>query len=152
MKPFVVPLALFLFLPLFGLVVPFFYPVGEGFDVLASSTLSHLWNFVLGEYIVTTLILIFGVGVGVFVLGVGNAWIIASYDFPGKKIFEWALILPLAVPTYVMAYLFVSLLEFSGPIQTTLRLFLGLDALWFFPDPRSMTGAIWSFSFCLFFS
>ena len=150
MKPFVVPLALFLFLPLFGLVVPFFSPAGDGLDVLASSTLSHLWNFVLGEYIFTTLILIFGVGVGVFVLGVGNAWIIASYDFPGKKIFEWALILPLAVPTYVMAYLFVSLLEFSGPIQTTLRIFLGVDALWFFPDPRSMAGAIWSFSFCLF--
>ena len=87
MKPFVVPLALFLFLPLFGLIVPFFSPAGDGLDVLASSTLSHLWNFVLGEYIVTTLILILGVGVGVFVLGVGNAWIIASYDFPGKKIF-----------------------------------------------------------------
>ena len=150
MKPFVVPLALFLFLPLFGLIVPFFSPAGAGLDVLASSTLSHLWNFVLGEYIVTTLILILGVGVGVFVLGVGNAWIIASYEFPGKKIFEWALILPLAVPTYVMAYLFVNLLEFSGPIQTTLRIFLGVDALWFFPDPRSMAGAIWSFSFCLF--
>ena len=150
MKFFVAPFALFLFLPLFGLVAPFFFSAGGGYEVLTSGTLSHLWSFVLGEYIVTTSILIFGVGVGVFVLGVGNAWIIASYDFPGKKIFEWALILPLAIPTYVMAYLFVDLLQFSGPVQTKLRVFLGVDVLWFFPDPRSMAGAIWSFSFCLF--
>ncbi|QWE08174.1 ABC transporter permease [Polynucleobacter ibericus] len=150
MKPIVVPLAVFLFLPLFGLVAPFLFPAGVGVDVLATSTLSHLWNYVLGGYIASTLVLIFGVGVGVFILGVGNAWIIASYDFPGKKIFEWALILPLAVPTYVMAYLFVDLLQFSGPIQTVIRTLLGVDTLWFFPDPRSMAGAIWSFSFCLF--
>lgn len=151
MKRVVVPIALFLFLPLFGLAAPFLFPVGGGgAEVLATGTLSHLWNYVLSGYIVSTLILIVGVGVGVFVLGVGNAWIIASYDFPGKKIFEWALILPLAVPTYVMAYLFVDLLQFSGPIQTTLRSLLNVDSLWFFPDPRSMAGAIWSFSFCLF--
>jgi iron(III) transport system permease protein len=143
----VVPLALLLFLPLFGLVAPFLSPDAS---LLATGTLSHLWNFVLGGYIASTLALILGVGVGVFILGVGNAWIIASYDFPGKKIFEWALILPLAVPTYVMAYLFVDLLQFSGPIQSALRDWLGMDSLWFFPDPRSMSGAIWSFSFCLF--
>ncbi|MGV0981294.1 MAG: ABC transporter permease [Polynucleobacter sp.] len=147
MNRIVVPLALLLFLPLFGLAAPFLFP---GSDLLASGTLSHLWNFVLGGYIASTLVLILGVGVGVFILGVGNAWIIASYDFPGKKIFEWALILPLAVPTYVMAYLFVDLLQFSGPIQSGLRSMLGMESLWFFPDPRSLSGAIWSFSFCLF--
>ena len=147
MNRLVVPLALLLFLPLFGLVAPFLSPDAS---LLATGTLSHLWNFVLGGYIASTLALILGVGVGVFILGVGNAWIIASYDFPGKKIFEWALILPLAVPTYVMAYLFVDLLQFSGPIQSALRDWLGMDSLWFFPDPRSMSGAIWSFSFCLF--
>lgn len=150
MKRVVVPIALFLFLPLFGLAAPFFFPAGSNTEVLATGTLNHLWNYVLSGYIASTLILILGVGVGVFVLGVGNAWIIASYEFPGKKIFEWALILPLAVPTYVMAYLFVDLLQFSGPIQTTLRVILKVDSLWFFPDPRSMAGAIWSFSFCLF--
>ena len=147
MNRIVVPLALLLFLPLFGLAAPFLFP---GNNLLVAGTLSHLWNFVLGGYIVSTLVLILGVGVGVFILGVGNAWIIASYDFPGKKIFEWALILPLAVPTYVMAYLFVDLLQFSGPIQSTLRNVLGMESLWFFPDPRSLGGAIWSFSFCLF--
>jgi iron(III) transport system permease protein len=147
MNRIVVLLALLLFLPLFGLAAPFLL---SGNVLLATDTLSHLWNFVLGGYIASTLVLILGVGVGVFILGVGNAWIIANYQFPGKKVFEWALILPLAVPTYVMAYLFVDLLQFSGPIQSTLRAILGMDALWFFPDPRSMSGAIWSFSFCLF--
>ena len=150
MNRIVVPLALLLFLPLFGLAAPFLFPGLGGGDAPAVGTLNHLWNFVLSGYIASTIMLIAGVGMGVFILGVGNAWIIASYDFPGKKVFEWALILPLAVPTYVMAYLFVDLLQFSGPIQSALRTFLGLDSLWFFPDPRSLSGAIWSFSFCLF--
>jgi len=150
MNRIVAPLALFLFLPLFGLVVPFLFLDESGLHLQAASTLAHLWDYVLGGYLVSTLGLIIGVGIGVFILGVSNAWIISSYDFPGKKIFEWALILPLAIPSYVMAYLFVDLLQFSGPIQSTLRSFLGVDALWFFPDPRSMAGAIWSFSFCLF--
>jgi iron(III) transport system permease protein len=84
MNRIVVPLALLLFLPLFGLAAPFLF---SGSDQVATGTLSHLWNFVLGGYIASTLVLILGVGVGVFILGVGNGWIIASYDFPGKKIF-----------------------------------------------------------------
>ena len=152
MNRFVVPLALLLFLPLFGLLAPFFFSnIGNSAnESMSSGTLTHLWNYVLGGYITSTLILIMGVGFGIFILGVGNAWIVASYQFPGKKIFEWALILPLAVPTYVMAYLFVDLLQFSGPIQSTIRTLWGLDSLWFFPDPRSLSGAIWAFTFCLY--
>jgi iron(III) transport system permease protein len=148
MNRIVLPIALLILLPIFGLAVPFLVSGNSGIE--AVGTLNHLWTYVLGSYIASTLILVFGVGIGIFTLGVGNAWIIASYDFPGKRIFEWALILPLAVPTYVMAYLFVDLLQFSGPIQTALRSWLGMSALWFFPDPRSLAGAIWSFSFCLF--
>ncbi|WP_197712078.1 hypothetical protein [Polynucleobacter necessarius] len=81
MKRVVVPIALFLFLP-------FLFPSGGSTGVLASGTLSHLWNYVLRGSIVSTLILIIGVGVGGFILGVGNAWIIASYDFPGKRVLE----------------------------------------------------------------
>ena len=152
MSRIVVLIALLLSLPLLGLGVPFLFPESiPGVGALGShDTLTHLWKFVLGDYILSTLILLFGVGVGVFVLGVGNAWLVANYQFPGKRIFEWSLILPLAVPTYVMAYLFVDVLEFAGPIQTGLRYALGVDRLWFFPDPRSLGGAIWAFSFCLF--
>ena len=152
MNRLVVLAALFFFLPLFGLLIPFgdfsnfFGPNPED----ALSTIEHLWNFVLGSYITSTIILVIGVGIGVVVLGVGNAFLIAHYQFPGKRIFEWALILPLAVPTYVMAYLFVDLLQFSGPIQQLLRSVLQVDRLPFFPDPRSLGGAIWSFSLCLY--
>ncbi|MCM0035865.1 MAG: iron ABC transporter permease [Burkholderiaceae bacterium] len=152
MSRVVVLIAVLLSLPLLGLFIPFFTEgTGETAQELSrQGTLLHLWQTVLGEYVTSTLLLLSGVGVGVFVLGVGNAWLVANYQFPGKKIFEWALILPLAIPTYVMAYLFVDILQFSGPIQTTLRNLLGLERLWFFPDPRSLGGAMWSFSFCLF--
>ncbi len=151
MNRIIVSLALLLFLPLLGLIAPFFLGGVTNSDLtIAIDTLSHLWNYVLSTYIATTFILIVGVGIGVFILGVGNAWIIASYDFPGKKVFESVLILPLAVPTYVMAYLFVDLLQFSGPIQSLLRGLFGFNTLWFFPDPRSLGGAIWVFSFCLY--
>lgn len=155
MNKLVITLAFLLFLPLAGLVTPFLIPFAaeipaSDLSMVATDTLSHLWHSVLSSYISSTLFLMFGVGFGVFILGVGNAWIIASYQFPGKKIFEWALILPLAVPTYVMAYLFVDVLQFSGPIQTALRTLLERETLWFFPDPRSLMGAIWTFSFCLF--
>jgi iron(III) transport system permease protein len=119
MNRFIAPLALLLFLPLLGLLAPFLMPgldvgVNSANEPVNTSTIHHLWNFVLKGYIASTLWLILGVGIGVFILGVGNAWIVANYQFPGKKIFEWALILPLAIPTYVMAYLFVDMLEFSG--------------------------------------
>ena len=155
MNKILISLSLLLFLPLVGLVAPFFFPgavdpLSSNAGLVASDTLQHLWDYVLGAYLRSTLVLMVGVAIGVFILGVGNAWIIASYEFPGKKIFEWALILPLAVPSYVMAYLFVDMLEFAGPIQSTIRAWLGMERLWFFPDPRSLFGAIWTFSFCLY--
>jgi iron(III) transport system permease protein len=152
MSRIVVLIALLLSLPLLGLGVPFLFPesIPGAASIGGQGTLAHLWEFVLGDYLISTVILLMGVAFGVFVLGVGNAWLVANYQFPGKRIFEWALILPLAVPTYVMAYLFVDMLDFSGPVQTGLRQLFGLERLWFFPDPRSLGGAIWTFSFCLF--
>ena len=152
MSRIVVLIALLLSLPLLGLGVPFLFPesIPGAASIGGQGTLAHLWEFVLGDYLISTVILLVGVALGVFVLGVGNAWLVANYQFPGKRIFEWALILPLAVPTYVMAYLFVDMLDFSGPVQTGLRQVFGLERLWFFPDPRSLGGAIWTFSFCLF--
>ncbi len=144
-------LALALSLPIVGLILAALLgqpsPIAsDGID--AGSTLSHLWNYVLTDYIVTTILLCLGVGIGVFILGVGNAWLVANYQFPGKAIFEWALILPLAVPAYVMAYLFVDFLQHAGPVQTMLRENLGLS--WPLPDPRSLGGAMWTFSMCLY--
>ena len=144
-------LALTLSLPILGLILAALLgqpsPIGSD-GMVSGSTLTHLWNYMLTDYIVTTLLLCFGVGIGVFILGVGNAWLIANYQFPGKAIFEWALILPLAVPAYVMAYLFVDFLQHAGPVQTLLRENLGLIVS--LPDPRSLGGAIWTFTMCLY--
>jgi iron(III) transport system permease protein len=153
MRAAAILLSLFLSLPIIGLLLPLFWSGGQPLSSaelgeIGDSTLLHLWNYVLTDYVVTTLLLGLGVGIGVFILGVGNAWLVANYQFPGKKLFEWGLILPLAVPAYVMAYLFVDFLQFSGPLQTILRDSFGIHAA--LPDPRSLGGAIWTFSLCLY--
>jgi len=153
MRAAAILLSLFLSLPIIGLLLPLFWGGGQPLSSaelgeIGDSTLLHLWNYVLTDYVVTTLLLGLGVGIGVFILGVGNAWLVANYQFPGKKLFEWGLILPLAVPAYVMAYLFVDFLQFSGPLQTILRDSFGIHAA--LPDPRSLGGAIWTFSLCLY--
>jgi iron(III) transport system permease protein len=153
MRAAAILLSLILSLPIIGLLLPLFWGGGQPLSSAelgetGDSTLLHLWNYVLTDYVVTTLLLGLGVGIGVFILGVGNAWLVANYQFPGKKLFEWGLILPLAVPAYVMAYLFVDFLQFSGPLQTILRESFGIHAT--LPDPRSLGGAIWTFSLCLY--
>ncbi|MEY3671602.1 MAG: hypothetical protein RI904_1259 [Pseudomonadota bacterium] len=80
-------IALLLSLPLLGLFIPFFQTQGgsAAVDLGAQGTLLHLWKFVLGDYLVSTFVLLSGVGVGIFILGVGNAWLVANYQFPGKR-------------------------------------------------------------------
>ena len=89
-----------------------------------SATWSHLAQTVLPEYILNSLWLCLGVGIGVALVGVATAWLTAMHDFPGQRFFEWALVLPLAVPAYVLAYVYTDFLQFVGPLQTLLRLSL----------------------------
>ena len=100
----------------------------------------HLVHTVLGELLRHTAVLIFGVGLGVFVLGAGLAWLIAMCEFPGRRVFDWALMLPLAVPAYVLAFVAVALLDFSGPVQGMMRTLFGSSA--WFPPIRSAGGVI----------
>ena len=100
----------------------------------------HLFHTVLGELLRHTAVLMFGVGLGVFVLGAGLAWLIAMCEFPGRRVFDWALMLPLAVPAYVLAFVAVALLDFSGPVQGMLRTLFGSSA--WFPSIRSAGGVI----------
>ena len=111
-----------------------------------STTWAHLVNTVLPEYILNSLWLCLGVGCGVGLLGVATAWLTAMHDFPGRRIFSWALVLPLAMPAYVMAYVYTDLLQFVGPVQTTLRETFGWahDDYWF-PDIRTLPGAMLMF-------
>lgn len=99
---------------------------------------SHLLRTQLVELMINTILLLTGVGLGVLVLGTALAWLVVHYQFPGRSIFEWALMLPLAVPAYVIGFAFLGLLDFAGPIQTALRELFGLGFR--LPDLRSAWG------------
>lgn len=117
----------------------------------SSDTWSHLASTVLSSYIANTLYLCVGVSIGVVIIGVSTAWLVSMHSFPGRRIFEWALILPLAVPAYVMAYTYTDLLQFVGPVQTWLRESFGWRAgQYWFPDIRTVGGAIAVFIFVLY--
>src|SRR5256884_3196071 len=81
----------------------------------------HLWRTQLVELITNTVLLLAGVGGGTLVVGTGLAWLVGYHRFPGRAFFEWALILPLAIPAYVLGFVFLGLFDFSRPLQTFLR-------------------------------
>jgi iron(III) transport system permease protein len=111
-----------------------------------SETWAHLVQTVLPEYIANSLWLCLGVGAGVGLLGVATAWLTAMHEFPGRRIFAWALVLPLAMPAYVMAYVYTDFLQFVGPLQTGLRETFGWQhGDYWFPDIRTLPGAMLMF-------
>jgi iron(III) transport system permease protein len=109
--------------------------------------LAHLTEFVLPELVENTLWLVLGVGIGVSVLGVSLAWLTAMCEFPGRRLFDWALLLPLALPAYVTAFVAIGLLDFTGPLQTWLRDEWGITGL---PEIRSRGGVILVMSLALY--
>ena len=113
---------------------------------------SHLFQFVLPNALRNTGLLLLGVGVLVSCLGVGAAWLITAYDFPGRRVLQWALLLPLAVPTYIVAFAYLDLLHPIGPIQSLIRDLLGYSSPREFrlPDLRSLGGAIFLLGFVLY--
>jgi iron(III) transport system permease protein len=112
---------------------------------------SHIVATVLPDYIRNSLWLVLGTGLGVLLLGVPTAWLVATCDFPGRRVFEWALVLPLAVPGYVIAYVYTDFLQVSGPVQTWLRDLTGWSARdYWFPPIRSLGGAVAMLSLVLY--
>ena len=119
--------------------------------VPGGSAWAHLVSTVLPEYLRATALLAAGTLVGVVVIGVGCAWLVATCDFPGRRAFEWALLLPLAVPAYVLAYAYTDLLQFSGPVQSAMRAAMGWGPGDFrLPEIRSLGGAALVFSMALY--
>ena len=114
-------------------------------------TWAHLASTVLPGYVGNTVVLVLGVGLGVSVLGVGTAWLVTACRFPGRRALEWMLVLPLAAPAYVLAYAYTDFLQFSGPLQSALRSAIGWQAgEYWFPEVRSLSGAIAMFSLALY--
>ena len=116
-----------------------------------SDNWTHLYNYVLTGYILNSLWLVIGVSICVLIIGVGTAWLVTNYHFTGKNVFEWALILPFAVPPYILAYTFTGLFDTFGTANNLIRdiFFLGNDFT-FFPKVRNIYGAIIVFSFTLY--
>lgn len=104
----------------------------------------HLMRTVLPAALKDTVLLLIGVSVVVLIFGTGTAWLVTMYRFPGRAVVDRLLVLPLAVPTYIVAYCYVELLDFSGPVQRLLRTLFGWHTVkdYWFPDVRSMGGAI----------
>lgn len=101
---------------------------------------SHLARYVLPGVVANTLILVAGVSIGAAALGTALGWLTSTCDFPGRRFFEWALLLPLAMPGYVLAFIAVGFLDFAGPLQTWLRTVFGTSS--WVPSIRSTGGVI----------
>lgn len=128
-------LAILMAAPILVIIASIFTPSGDVWRHLAST--------VLPDYIRNSLWLMLGVGTGTFVLGVGSAWLVTMTTFPGRRVFEWALLLPMAIPAYILAYAYTDFLQFAGPLQTLFRDLTGLGpGEYRFPNVRSLPGAI----------
>jgi len=124
-------------------VLPILWVVGLALSP-SGDVWTHLVDTVLGRLIWTTLLLMTGVGLGTFVIGTSTAWVVTMCRFPGQKFFEWALLIPMAVPAYVIAYVYTDVLEYSGPVQGFIRDLAGFETRrdYAFPEIRSLGGAI----------
>jgi iron(III) transport system permease protein len=129
---YVLPIALLTLIPLTVVLASWAFPQPEVW--------LHLSQYVLPAVVKNSLVLVVGVGLGVLLIGVPLAWLMAMCDFPGRRFFSWSLILPLAVPAYVLAFVHVGFFDFTGPVQTMIR-DIGGSALWF-PSIRSVGGVI----------
>jgi len=130
-------------IPLIVVVANIFVPAGEVWQHLAAT--------VLQDYILNSLLLMIGVAICSLILGVGPAWLVSVTEFPGRKYFEWALLLPMAIPAYIIAYTYTGMLDFAGPVQTTLRELTGWGyGDYWFPEIRSLGGAAVMLSLVLY--
>jgi iron(III) transport system permease protein len=111
----------------------------------------HLYSTVLTDYITNSLILAFGVGILVILIGTALAWCVARYEFTGRKQLQWLILLPMAIPAYIIAYTYTGLLDFAGPVQTLLReTFEWQYGDYYFPNVRSLPGAVIMLSLVLY--
>lgn len=133
------------------LMLPVLALVGSwaGFGAAERDVLLQMAQTVLPEYALTSLVLCVSVALGVAVVGAATASAVTLFDFPGRRWFEWALLLPLAMPAYVVAYAYTDFLQFSGPFQTWVREAFDLRGR-VFPEVRSTWGAFWVFTFSLY--
>ena len=138
-----VGIAALLSLPILVVLGFVFVPAGEVWRHLAAT--------VLPDYVSNSLLLMLGVAIGTLIGGVGTAWLTSMCRFPGRGLFEWALLLPMAMPAYIIAYTYTGMLDFAGPVQTLLRELTGWGyGDYWFPRVRSLPGAALMLSLVLY--
>ena len=119
------------------------------FNDSASAILNQMLQTVLPEYAFNSLVLCLSVALGVAVVGMGTACAVTLFAFPGRRVFEWALLLPLAMPAYVVAYAYTDFLQYAGPLQVWMRNAFDLQGR-LLPDVRSLGGAVLVFTVALY--
>ena len=139
-----VPLAVLLATPVLAVLASWLR-----WDAASGQILAEMWGTVLPGYAWTSLILCLAVGAGAAVVGTACAALVTLFEFRGRRLLEWLLLLPLAMPAYVVAYAYTDFLQFSGPAQTWLRASFGLEGR-VLPEIRSVGGAAWVFVFSLY--
>ncbi|MGB1310565.1 MAG: ABC transporter permease [Leucothrix sp.] len=139
----VVTIAVVMALPILVILGFVFQPFNENWQ--------HLIDNLLFEYISNSLLLMLGVSLGVLSMGIVSAWLTSSCEFPGRRLLSWMLLLPLAIPAYIVAYTYTGLLDFSGPVQGQLREWFGWGyGDYWFPEVRTLAGAICMLSLVLY--
>ena len=117
----------------------------------STDTLRHLLATVIPSALIETSALGLAVIAGVVAIGASTAWLVAAHEFPGRRAFEWALLLPLAMPAYIVAYAYTDYLQYAGPLQQSLRDSFGWQrGDYWFPEIRSLSGAAFVFIFVLY--
>lgn len=134
--------AAIILLPLFPIILSVFRAPNENWQ--------HIRQYLLLDYLLNTVMLVVLTGFFTVILGVALAWLVAAYDFPGRRFFRWALMLPLAIPPYIAAYTYSTMFSYTGVVQTTLRTTFGI-----MPNPKwfgimSMRGAVFILTLFLF--
>ncbi len=139
----VTAVALLLALPVLVVMAFVLVPAGDAWR--------HLAETVLADYVTNSLLLMLGVALGTLIGGVGTAWLTSMCQFPGRAWFEWSLLLPMAMPAYIIAYTYTGMLDFAGPVQTALRGWTGWGyGDYWFPQIRSLPGAAVMLSLVLY--
>lgn len=142
-QPGIVLTALIFSIPILTIVSFLLQPSGDVWQ--------HLVDTVLVDYVINSALLMLGVTLGTLSIGVICAWLTSLCQFPGKKLFTWTLLLPLAMPAYIIAYTYTGMFDFAGPVQTQIRDWTGWGyGDYYFPEVRSLGGAITMLSLVLY--
>ena len=129
-------------LPVLVVLASVFTPAGDAWR--------HLVDTVLASYVTNSIFLMLGVAAGVLSIGVTTAWMVTNFEFPLRRFFVWAQLLPLAMPAYIIAYTYTGLLDYAGPLQTILRNMFGPGISDWLPEVRSLGGAMVMLSLVLY--